>query len=356
MSRPSIQDVAKLAQVSPMMVSRVLQGKKGQVSQKNADRILDAVRELDYVPVRSSMQNRHVKTHVIGVAMDDALSFEGLVGATTSHGIREAAFAADYDVLLMRSHRESSLQEQKMQFLDHRCDGFIAISILVNSQQREELLQNLVQHKFPVVSCYYKDVPAGVAWVVPDDTSAMRQAVHRLVRAGHRKIAHLAGPEVFSASSLRYTSFVTAMEEIGLQPYCQRIHTVWRGEVSQAAARQNAARQAEIGQALADLIQQGMTGVVCFNDGMAMSIWKIAQEQGLQIPRDLSIIGVDDAPGAAELGLTTFVNPFREIGRTAVKSLIALLQGGDVEAYYRTLPMEMVDRNSVGPPRLSGSM
>ena len=130
MSRPSIQDVAKLAQVSPMMVSRVLQGKKGQVSQKNTERILDAVRELDYVPVRSARQNRHVKTHVIGLAMDDVVSFEGFVGATTSHGVGEAAFAADYDVLLMRSHHESSLEQQKMQFLDRRCDGFITISLL----------------------------------------------------------------------------------------------------------------------------------------------------------------------------------------------------------------------------------
>ncbi|MDQ3813289.1 MAG: substrate-binding domain-containing protein, partial [Armatimonadota bacterium] len=198
----------------------------------------------------------------------------------------------------------------------------------------------------------YKDVPAGVAWVMPDESSAMRQAVQRLVQAGHRKIAHLAGPAVFSASSLRYTAFITAMKEIGLQPYCHRIDATWNGQVSQAVAWRATNRQAEIRRALADLMQRGMTGVVCFNDGMAMALWKIAQEHGLQIPRDLSIIGVDDAAEAEEWRLTTFVNPFREIGRTAIESLLALLQGGDVEAHCRTLPMKMIDRNSVGPPRL----
>jgi DNA-binding LacI/PurR family transcriptional regulator len=330
MARASIRQVAEHAGVSAMTVSRVLRGSDGVVSAKTRERILAAVRELDYVPVRSAMQNRHVRTGVIGLVFDQIFSMKSVVGANTFDGLREAAFAYDYDLLLLRSRPESSFEQQKQQFLDRRSDGFV----FVTPRQREEVLECLVRQGFPAVSCYSVDVPDGVAWIVPDNATAIRQAVQMLMEAGHKDIGFIAARPSHSDSRHRCEAYVQSMKMAGLMPFWMESHSMQ--DVKQAAET---------------MLERKVTAVICHSDGFAMLLWNMAEQRGLQIPRDLSIIGVDDTPEAAARGLTTFVNPFQEIGRTAVESLIGLLQGGDVRDHCHALPMKLVVRNSVSGPR-----
>ena len=329
MARASIQQVARHAGVSAMTVSRMLRGQKGLVSAKNQERILAALRDLDYVPVRTAMQNRHVKTGVIGLAFDNIFSMKTYVGAHTFEGLREAAFARNYDLLLLHSRPESSLDEQKMQFLDRRCDGFVFVS----PRDRGGVLECLVQHGFPTVSCYNMDVPAGIAWVESDNAAAINQAVQTMQQAGHQDIAYISGPHSHSNSRQRCEAYCNAMHGAGLTPFWFEVREI--GDVERGAAV---------------MLRRRPSAVVCHNDHWALILWNMAREQGLQVPRDLSIIGVDDLPESAERGLTTFINPFEEIGHTAVESLLALLQGSEVEEHCRILPMKMVMRGSVAPP------
>lgn len=262
--------------------------------------------------------------------MDVAFTYKGLVAPHTFDGIRQTAFAANYDVLMLHSSPLSSLEQQKMQFLDRRCDGFIFVS----PKERREVLENLVQHGFPTVSCYSTDVPEGIAWVTPNNKGIMQQGVQTLIEAGHERIAHIAGPHYHSTAVDRRKACLKVMLDAGLNPLGVEMNVPENGEA-----------------AVDFLVEHGVTAALCYNDHWALNIWNRLEKRGLRIPEDISIIGVDDIPDAEAKGLTTFINRYQEIGQTAVQSLFALLEGGDVDDCCRTLDMEMVVRNSVGPPR-----
>jgi len=330
MGRASIRQVAEHAGVSPMTVSRMVRGQHESVSPDKRQRVLSSMQELDYVPVRPALQNRRSKTNVIGLVVDVNFTYKGLVAPHTFDGIREAAFAANYDVLMLHSSPHSPLGQQKMQFLDRRCDGFIFVS----PKERREVLENLVQHDFPTVSCYSTDVPEGIAWVTPDNTGTIQRSVQALIEAGHQRIAHIAGPHHHSTAVERRKAYLNTMLDAGLKPLGFEMNVPDDGE-----------------QAANFLLDHQATGIVCYNDHWALNLWQRLEERGLHIPQDISIIGVDNTPDAEKRGLSTFINPYEEIGRTAVQSLFTLLDGGDLDECCRTIKLEMVARHSVGPPR-----
>ena len=334
MARASIRQVAEAAGVSTMTVSRVLHGKGGS---QHEERVLSAVRELDYVPVRSAMQNRHVKTNIIGVLLDDEFTFETPIGQQTFDGLRRAAFAGGYDLLMLHPQHQLPLEKQKIQFLDRRCDGFIFVVPFESS----EILELLVQHQFPAVTCYSNDVPDGIAHVVPDNAATIARAVALLRQHGHERIGFWSGGQRHSDARERAATYQSAMREANVESFCfdSPFDTAQPLDAAQAV--------------LEPVIRGRISAVVCHNDDRAIALWDAALERGLEIPRDFSIIGIDDMPVAATYGLTTFANPFFNIGATAVASMISLLQGVDAPATCQKLPMTLRERGSVASP--SGS-
>ena len=96
---------------------------------------------------------------------------------------------------------------------------------------------------------------------------------------------------------------------------------------------------------------EGVTAVACANDLFALAVWRMAEEQGLRVPDDLSITGVDNIPEGALRGLTSVAQPFDKIGYAAVNAIITLLGGGEASTACRMLPVELIPRGSVAPPR-----
>lgn len=315
-----------------MTVSRVLHGQGGS---QHEERVLAAVRELDYVPVRSAVQNRHVKTNILGVLLDDEFSFESPLGQRTFDGLRRAAFEGGYDLLMLHPQHHRPLEKQKIQFLDRRCDGFI----FVVPYEKSEILQLLVQHQFPAVTCYSTDVPEGIAWVVPENQDTIRRAIGLLRGYGHQKIAFWSAGQRHSDARERLSTYQQAMDEAGSEA------------VSFDFSLENE-DGAQHRQLIEEILRHQITAVICHNDERAVALWDAACERGLKIPESLSIIGIDDMPQAANYGLTTFANPFTLTGSSAVSSIIALLQGGEVEANCKRLPMTLIQRHSVAAPRI----
>jgi LacI family transcriptional regulator len=332
MARATVRQVAERAGVSTMTVSRIVRGQHDVVSPEKRALVLDAIRELDYVPVRPAFQNRHYETHIIGLVVDEIFSHKGLVAPHTLDGVRDTAFALGYDVLLMRSRPVATLDEQKSQLLDRRCDGFIFVS----PRERHEVFEKLVQHGFPTVSCYSEDVPEGIAWVVPDNHGAVRQAVLALRQQGHQRIAYVAGPHQQSAARHRCEAYIETMQNLGMTPLWLELAGHWETEKAAAFVQQKKA-----------------TAAICHSDYWAFSLWDHLNGLGLRVPEDVSLVGIDNIPDAERRGLTTFVNPYEKIGQTAVESLIDLLKGGDVQEACHTLTMTMVNRTSIVPPHPS---
>lgn len=333
MARSSIKQVAQVAGVSTMTVSRVLRGQGG--SQFEAQ-VLAAVRALDYVPVRSALQNRHVKTNVIGALLDAEFVMESELGRQTFDGLRRAAFEAGYDLLLLHPQRHLPLERRKIPFLDRRCDGFI----FVVPDENAEILELLVEHEFPAVTCYSTDVPGGVAAVVPENIVAVEQAMQLLRARGHRRIAFWSARPQHSDARERLQTYEREMRAHELKSIVFDV-TFDANEDQPLAARA----------VLDAVLERNVSAVLCHNDERALALWDAALERGLRVPEDLSIVGIDDMPQAAARGLTTFVNPFFDIGTQATQSLLALLDGDNARNASRRVAMPMVERESVAPPK-----
>ena len=200
--------VAERAGVSPMTVSNLLRDRTDQMGEETRLRVLQAIHDLEYIPVRTAAQNRHVRTNAIGVVF--LQDMQGAVGYPTFQGMCDRARQTDHDLtIFLRSKPDWVKPGTEGQFLDRRCDGFIFVG-----DNRPEVSEVLVQHGIPVVECYSFAPPAGVARVLGDNASAMRQVVAHLVAQGHRRIAHIAGPEDKREAVERRESFCAAMREM----------------------------------------------------------------------------------------------------------------------------------------------
>jgi DNA-binding LacI/PurR family transcriptional regulator len=330
--------VAERAQVSPVTVSNVLRGIDSRASAETRERVLKAAREMNYIPVKPpSVQNRQMKTHIISLVFEhhnithydlDLFTYEGLSEGARKHG---------YDLLtLLRAGSEKELERQEVRYMDRRSDGFIfAISM---KGQNDSGLQVLARNKVPTVVCYRRDVPEGVAWVDTDNLDAMQQAVSCLTKHGHSRIAYLGGPPNNYHEMDRHRGWREAMEKAG------------QGEYVSCVARGNTNNWKIDRKAIKSLLQLDVTAVVCFNDTLALELWDVAEEQGLKVPEDLSIIGVDNRPDAAQRGLSSIAHSFRTIGRLAVDTWVEVAAGGEPAKCCKLAPVELMERRSIASP------
>ena len=332
-----------------MTVSNVLRGRVDLVAEKTRERVLRAVHTLNYIPVRTSAQNRHVKTNAIGVVFLHLHRLDGIVGYPTFLGMCERARQVDHDLtIFLRSQPNWVRPGTEAQFLDRRCDGFIFVG-----SNSPEFSQVLISHGIPIVECYSVAPAHGVARVLGNNADAMRQAVTHLAECGHERIAHLAGPRSNLEAQERLAGFRAAMRGT-FGPDCPNY--VVQGEtwglpqrLPGGAEEANKAEEAnEQARPLTEaILAMNVTAVVCANDWLALALWQSASERGLRVPQDLSITGMDNIPQAAYKGLTSVATPFEQIGCAAVDAFLALQNGGDSAQASRVLPVELVQRSSV---------
>ena len=331
-TRANIRHVAQRAGVSKTTVSNVLLGRHAEVSAETCEIVLKAVRELEYVPIRPTLQNRHIETHVIAVPMDDPCRLEWEFHAATYRGVCEGGKQYGYDILnLVRPNPEWALERREMQFLDRRSDGIIFA--LPDTGEIEDTYEMLARNKIPTVVCYRRNVPDGIAWVDPDNQGAMYGAVAHLIERGHRRIAYLTVPVSQFDVSERYLCFKAAVERYGLTECGKWILESTDNSISP--------------QLVENLQTLGATAVVCFNDGIALELWRVLNELGLSVPEDISIIGVDNLASAKEKGLNSMGFSWNEIGVRAVESLCGLLQGQTADRCSFVQPVQLHTRISV---------
>jgi len=331
--RPSIRQVAEHARVSPMTVSRVLRGRKSQVADETFERVMGSVRELGYVPVASALQNRHVETGSIGVVPFYGNIAANPIDSQTFEGLCAKARGHSRDLLVMLREDEDWMHISA-RFLDRRTDGFIFISPDVQGWQ--SIVRELQLHDIPTVVCYRRDVPAGVAWVDPDNERIAHLAVAHLREHGHKRLAYLSGPNALASfdDCARQNAFVAQCAALGLdEPLLVEGATDdWRLRPDVLPRLQGA----------------GVTGVLAVNDFLALQLWEAADEAGLSIPRDFSLVGVDDQD-TPHRGLSSIGFGYAHVGKLAVEAWMALQSGQNASDCCRVVPVHLVERTSVGP-------
>lgn len=333
--RTTIRHIAREAGVSNVTVSNVLRGVESRASAATREKVLKAAQKLNYIPVKPpTVQNHHVETHVVTLVPEhhdvrhydlDLFTYQGVIEGAREHG---------YSVLTMVRREEAQRNRcQTLRFLDRSTDGFIFTVSL--QEQWTRVLDVVARNQVPSVVCYNREVPEGVAWVDVDNGTAMRQAVEHLVAQGHSRIAFLAGPPDNFDAEERRREWLAAMHEQGL-------------EVSEDLVVQGA-REGYIldEEALASVTRMDVTAVVCFNDTLALALWDTVEAQGLNVPHDLSLIGMDNRPEAQARGLSSISHSFIDVGRLAMEAWVELKNGAEAGKCSKLAPVHLIPRNSV---------
>ncbi|MFD8703681.1 LacI family DNA-binding transcriptional regulator [Kitasatospora sp. NPDC059648] len=330
--QPVMADVAKLAGVSHQTVSRVLNGAP-HVRPGTRERVLAAIRELDYRPNSAARALVTRRSQTLGVVSFDSTLYGP---ASMLDGIERAARTADYfvSVASLRSLDSRSVQEAVDRLLDQGVEGVAVIAPQISAVSALAKLSSPV----PVVA-----VGSGSRSRMPmvsfDNRAGAEVATRHLLDLGHRTVHHLAGPAGWMESRDRQDGWRQTLEAGGA-----RVPRVGSGDWSARSGYEAGRRIAH---------DPEVTAVFCANDHMALGLLRALHEAGRAIPGEISVIGFDDIPEAAYFTppLTTVRQDFGELGRRALELLLEELVGVAHARNHVQISPEMVLRRSAGPAR-----
>lgn len=333
----TIEDVARAAGVSTATVSRALRGLP-HVSAATRTRVAGIALELGYVVSKSASNLATGRTHTVGVVTPHvarwffAQAIEALEGE-----LREKGF--DVLLLVMPPGPLGERPTFEPDRLRHRADAVAVVTVPMTGTE----LDALRRLRLPTV--FVGGAVPGLMSVRIDDIAVGRIATEHLILLGHRRIGHIGGdpgePLNFTAPVDRRAGWQSTMASAGLVAD-HRLDVP--GHFTVEGGRQ----------AMQHLLRlpDPPTAVFAASDEMAFGALVAAREAGAQVPRDLSVIGVDDHDLAVLWGLTTVRQPVHEQGRTAAALLLRTLSGteGIRSSDHVLLDVELVTRDSTAPP------
>lgn len=328
----TIKEVAKQAGVSPATVSRVVNDQP-YVADHVRDRVLKAIRDLNYRPNRAAQRLRAEKSHLVGVILSDIKNpFYTLVLG----GIEQVLSEQGLSVLICNSNTH---QERENDFINHMQAEGVAGLIVAPVKEQSIMLATAVKNGLPVVIVDRRMSKPITDVVLADNQNGARLAVEHFIALGHRRIGILNGPQYLTSGRERYAGFQQAMAEAGLPVEEALIHF---GDY-----------QLESGYALTrSLLETTEHPLALFiaNNLMTIGALNAIHEMGLAIPNDVAVIGFDDLPWANSLNppLTTVSQPAFEIGVHAAELLLNRLAFPDRPARTVVLEADLIIRASCG--------
>ncbi len=332
--RVTAQDVADRAGVSRASVSLVLNGRAdGMVSDRNRAAVLAAAEELGYRPNSSAVSLRSRRTRTVGI-VTDAIATTAFGGRLLA-GAGDVALEAGYVPVLMDTRGDADREALVVDtLLSRQVD---AVLVAAMSLMEYTPPPALVETRPLLANCFPPG--PGVPAVIADEVGGGRSAVQVLLDAGHRDVVLLAGTPDLVATHRRTEGFRAAMADAGLDG--EVVTAGWEVDKGYAAATAVLRRP------------HRPTGLVCANDRAAMGAVLAAARLGLDVPRDVSVVGYDDDENVAPClvpPLTTVALPHEEIGRTAMRLLLDRVHGREPEREVTTVACPLVRRSSVAPP------
>jgi len=337
--RVTIRQVAQAASVSITTVSNALNGHSQSLTEETLRRVQETIRALDYHPsgvARSLVTRRSATIGLIVSEIETPLFLNGL------SIIEPLARRAQYNVLVCHA---SSLHDERQGvnlLLEKEVEGIVFLS---NSVEYEDShIRALQESKLPVVFINRTTLYPGFDHINWDNAGGVAMAVQHLVELGHRRIAHLRGPEHRRSSEERYRGYRLALEQHGL-PY--RDDYVRPGDYT---GPEEERRQFTL--ELLSLLQPP-TAIIAADDTVAAIAMKAVQESGLRVPQDVAIVGIDDQPFCKYLNpsLTTIQLPVADAGKRAIQTLLDRLAGRRQTTEHVLLPCPLIVRESCGAAR-----
>ncbi|MCP4142569.1 MAG: LacI family transcriptional regulator [Chloroflexi bacterium] len=335
---PTIRDVAKLAGVAPITVSRVIND-SSYVKLDTRERVEAAIEELGYVPNMLGQSLRFKQTMTLAVIITDITN---PFWTTVTRGVEDVAQEHGYLTILCNTDESENKQEQYLQMLlRRRIDGILLVSAS-NDAKPVELVK---KQKIPLVLMDRNVENVDVDIVRSDTEEGAYKLTNHLLSLGHRKITMLAGPRDIFTSVDRTKGFCRAFEEVGIEISNEQI--IW-GEFTKEAGYLMAQ------QALQNDILP--TALFAANNFVAVGALQALQEKDIRVPEQIAIVAVDDIPPAYTINpfLTVAKQPAREMGKQAAQLLLNRVEGTmDAPCQEIVLPVQMIIRASGGEKVLS---
>lgn len=328
----NIYEVAKHAGVSTATVSRVL-SRPHVVSPDTRRKVLQAVKVLAYSPNSAA---KHLRTLRSGKLLVTVPDISNPFFALILQGIEDAAQREGYAVLLGDTQHDDKREEGYALMLKRKeADGLIFLGHRV-PRTAGDLVRSMAPACAPVVNGCEFSAGLKIPSVHIDNAMASAEAMNHLYGLGHRRIGIVTGPLVRPLSRDRLQGATTRARAEGAEHEFVIMHGDFSIESGAVAGDRLLARR------------QPPTAIFCFNDEMAMGVLEAARRRGVEVPRDVSVVGFDDIRFARHTHppLTTIAQPMREIGEGTVRLLLDILNGKTVVPVSITLPHKLVIRAS----------
>lgn len=328
---PTIVDVATRAGLSKSLVSRVMRG-GASVSPASRAAVMVAAEELGYranAVARSLVQRR---SYNVGIMVSD---LHNIFFAEVLDGLSAAAGARGYRTLITTGNRDPLAEKRALeQLLELRADGVILAGARLPAE---------------VVAAAARSVPVavvgsdlrlrGVDVVVDDDFRGAVLAVEHLAGLGHRDIALIDGGEGAGAAERR-AGYLAAMAEKGLSHHTR----VEPGDFTEGGGYEGARRLLSA--------SPRPTAIFACNDQSAVGALDAINEAGLEVPRDVSLVGYDNTALAAlrHISLTTIHQPRHKIGEMAMRAVVRRIEHPGSPARRHVLAPKLIVRNTTARP------
>ncbi|MFZ6814012.1 LacI family DNA-binding transcriptional regulator [Undibacterium sp. Rencai35W] len=329
----TMKQVAEKARVSTTTVSHVINNTR-VVSEDARERVLSVIQELRYIPSAVARSLKNDKTHTLGMMIPNN---SNPYFAEVIQGIEDESFRLGYNIILCNSYDDPKKQAAYTRVLmEKRIDGLI----LVSSGIDLELTQLLADEAIPKV-LVDREVPGVAAdFIEADHEQGGYLATKYLLDLGHRRIACVSGPKTLLPSGDRVSGYLRALKEASIDFNSDYLaHSDFTSQGGFSAFQQLLA------------LPDRPTAIFASNDLMAIGGLCAAQQAGVRIPEELSVIGYDDIALASfsTPPLTTIAQPKYEIGVLTARVLVNRIVNAELPLRREMLETKLTVRQSTGP-------
>jgi LacI family transcriptional regulator len=334
--RPKLSDVAAAANVHPSTASRALDpALAGRLSPEVVERVRRAANQLGYSRNAIAASLRMQRSRMIGVIVPDLTN---TMFPPMFRGIEDRLSADGYSAILANSDFRPAKEKAIIAtYLDRRLDGLILASAHIEDAEQMDALARRV----PVVLLNREIEKASVSAVVGDDRAGVTAMFAHLSGLGHRRIAHIAGPQDTSTGVARREAFLAAAREHGGEIDDRLI------VMAETFSEQEGYRCAR------HLLEAGgkPTAILAANDWLAIGCLTAIEEAGLNCPGDISVSGFNDMPFADRVRppLTTIRIPHYRMGFEAAAQLLDLIAAPTPQVSRTVMAPSLIVRQSTGP-------
>lgn len=335
----TVTELAKHLDLAISTVSRALNNYE-DVSPATRERVLEAARELGYEPSAAARSLRSKRTGRLGfyVYAESLGSLQRAFFFSLIRGAAMVAEAADYNLVLY-SKGNTSMERLRRICRSHEVDGLLLVRGLVSEPTLAEPFEVLLESDLPFVALHEPGDDPRVSFVSPDDQMGGYLATQHLISQGNKRIAFVGRLHDERPDYDRRIGYRRALATSGL-PYDESLVVHGRYDENLDQLRADLSRLFAL--------QNPPTAIFTFNDDWAELVGGVLAELGCRVPDDVALVGYDDFEDACAFTppLTTVRQDVVEMGKFATEALLAQIDKPDMAPVRRTVPVELIVRES----------